>query len=401
MQITSNRTPVRLTPMADRNDPPGGGFEIFLSPPQLDGTEGEALAEALRSNWVAPAGPGLAVFESAVAEVCGVKHAVAVSSGTAAIHLALRAVGVGPGDEVVCASFSFVASANPALYLGAKPVFVDSDERTWNIDPERVVDLLRKRAAQGKLPKALLVTDIYGQCFDADPIVTAAREYGVPVVEDAAEALGATYHGRAAGSLGDIAALSFNGNKIITTSGGGMVVSDNRDWVDKAHFWATQAREPGMAYSHRELGYNYRLSNLLAELGNAQLRRLDERIEARRRIFERYRAGLDDLSGVEFMPEPEGFRSTRWLTCLLLNGDGDEGLADRVCRTLQARKIEARPLWQPLHKQPLFHGAEVVGGEVCCRLARRGLSLPSGGALSEAEQDRVIEIVRDVCAVVS
>ncbi len=387
--------------MADRRDPPGGGFEIFLSPPQLDGTEGEALAAALRSNWVAPAGPSLAAFEDAIAKLCAVKHAVAVSSGTAAIHLALRAVGVGAGDEVVCASFSFVASANPALYLGAKPTFVDSDERTWNIDPERVVDLLRKRAAKGKLPKALLVTDIYGQCFDADPILEAARKYGVPVVEDAAEALGATYMGRPAGSLGDIAALSFNGNKIITTSGGGMVVSDNQEWVENAHFWATQAREPGMAYTHRELGYNYRLSNLLAALGLAQLARIDDRIDARRRVFERYRAALGDFPGLEFMPEPEGFRSTRWLTCLLFNGAEDEGLADRVCRELQARKIEGRPLWQPLHEQPLFRGAPFVGGGVCCRFARRGLSLPSGGALSEADQDRVIEVVREVCAAVT
>lgn len=370
-------------------------FDIFLSPPELGGGEGEALASALASNWVAPAGPMLRMFEKRVAEFCGVRHAVAVSSGTAALHLALRAAGVGAGDEVLCATFSFVASANPILYLGAMPVFIDSEEKTWNIDPGLIAEVLKERAAKGRLPKAMIVTDIYGQCVDADPLRALADVYGVVIVEDAAEALGALYRGRPAGSLGDIAALSFNGNKIITTSGGGMVVSNRADWVEHAHFWATQAREPGVAYTHRELGYNYRLSNLLAALGYAQMDHLADRVAARRKIFERYRAGLGDLLGVAFMPEPEGFASTRWLTCLTLESPAPEGAAEEICMKLHEAGIEARPLWRPLHEQPVYGGAPCYGGAVSQRLARRGLSLPSGSSLTPSDQDRVIEVFRN------
>ena len=369
-------------------------FDVFLSPPELGGNEAAALTEALASNWVAPAGPMLRKFERLVAEKCGVEHAVAVSSGTAALHLALRAAGVGAGDEVLCATFSFVASANPVLYLGATPVFIDSEERTWNIDPGLVEEALRDRAARGRVPKAMIVTDIYGQCVDADPLRALADKYGVVIVEDAAEAFGALYRGRAAGSLGDIAALSFNGNKIITTSGGGMVISNRSEWVDRAHFWATQAREPGAAYTHRELGYNYRLSNILAALGCAQMDHLSQRVAARRAVFERYSAGLGDLPGVRFMPEPEGFISTRWLTCLTLDDPVPEGAAARICEDLHEAGIEARPLWRPLHEQPVYNGAPCFGGTVSQRLAERGLSLPSGSSLSPADQDRVIEVFR-------
>jgi pyridoxal phosphate-dependent aminotransferase EpsN len=369
-------------------------FDIFLSPPELGGAEGDALASALASNWVAPAGPMLRKFEQRVADHCGVSHAVAVSSGTAALHLALRAAGVEAGDEVLCATFSFVASANPILYLGARPVFIDSEERTWNIDPALIEEALIDRAAKGKLPKAMIVTDIYGQCVDADPLRAIADAFNVVIVEDAAEALGALYRDRQAGSLGDIAALSFNGNKIITTSGGGMVISNHAKWVDQAHFWATQAREPGLAYTHLELGYNYRLSNLLAALGYAQMDYLAARVAARRRIFERYQAGLADLPGVSFMPEPEGFVSTRWLTCLTIDRPAPEGAAERICAKLHEAGIEARPLWRPLHEQPVYGGAPCYGGAVSQRLARRGLSLPSGSGLTAGDQERVIEVFR-------
>lgn len=340
-------------------------------------------------------------FEREAAARCGVEHAVAVSSGTAGLHLALRAVGVGEGDEVLCTTFSFVASANPCLYLGAKPVFIDSDERTWNVDPEWVIRAIKERAACGRLPKALMVADIYGQCFDADPIMEVAREYGVPVVEDAAEALGATYKGRPAGSLGDIGVLSFNGNKIITTSGGGMVVSNNKEWVDACHFWATQARQPGMAYTHAELGYNYRLSNLLAAVGLAQMPDLGGRVGRRRAVFERYREALEGVAGINFMPEPEGFISTRWLTCLTFDGEDGEGLAGRVCEGLHEAGIEGRPLWLPLHEQRVYGAVEVYGGEVARRLAGRGLSLPSGCGLSDGQVDEVIETVLRLCGAAS
>lgn len=372
-------------------------YRIYLSPPVLSGCERQLLDEVLQSGWVAPAGPMLEKFERKVAERCGVAHAVAVASGTAGLHLALRAVGVKPGDEVLCASFSFVAGATPCLFLGARPVFIDSDERTWNVDPELVIKAIKERAARGRAPKALLVADIYGQCFDADPILKVAREYGVPVVEDAAEAFGATYRGRPAGSLGDIGVLSFNGNKIITTSGGGMVVSNRKDWVDNCHFWATQAREPGLAYSHRELGYNYRLSNVLAALGLAQLPDLERRVARRRAVFERYRRALEGRAGIRFMPEPADFVSTRWLTCLTFEGEGGDERARRVCEGLHEAGVEGRPLWLPLHEQKLFERTEVYGGAVANRLAARGLSLPSGCGLTDAQVDEVAEIVLELC----
>jgi dTDP-4-amino-4,6-dideoxygalactose transaminase len=372
-------------------------YRIYLSPPSLSGAERGLLDEVLQSGWLAPAGPMLARFEQQVAARCGVEHAVAVSSGTAALHLALRAVGVGPGDEVLCATFSFVAGANPCLYLGAKPVFIDSDERTWNADPALVARAIRERAAVGRLPKALLVADIYGQCFDADPIMAVAREYGVPVVEDAAEAFGATYKGRSAGGLGDIGVLSFNGNKIVTTSGGGMVLSNNKQWVDNCHFWATQAREPGLAYTHTHLGYNYRMSNVLAALGIAQLPELEARVTRRRALFARYKEALDGVAGMRFMPEPEGYVSTRWLSCLTFEGEGGDVVARRVCEGLLEDGIEGRPLWLPLHEQKVFGETEVYGGAVASRLGSCGLSLPSGSSLADAEVDDVIASVRRHC----
>ncbi len=372
---------------------PNPEFEIYLSSPHLSGGEFDAVRRAMESNWVAPAGPLLGEFECAVAQNCGIDYATAVNSGTAAIHLALRAVGVGPGDDVLCPTFTFVACANPIRYLGARPVFIDADPATWNIDPHLVARELDRRARGGRLPKAVICADLYGQCVDADPLFAACSEHGVPLVEDAAEALGARYRDRPAGSLGDIAALSFNGNKIITTSGGGMVLSNNKAWIERAAFWATQAREPGLAQTHHDLGYNYRLSNVLAALGLAQLRLLQDRVAARRTVFERYRHRLGDLPGVTFMPEPDGFMSTRWLTCLLIDASIAGISSAALCERLHAAGIEARPVWQPLQDQKLFRESPAVGGDVARRLARDGISLPSGSNLTPAQQERIITVI--------
>ena len=363
---------------------------LHISPPHLNGEEWGRIREALESNWVAPVGPMLDAFEAAVAKSLGVDHAVGVSSGTAALHLALRLAGVGPGDVVLCPTFTFVGCVNPILYLGAEPLFLDSEEETWNLDPGLVAEGVRHAEAAGKRVRALLFADIYGQCAAIDSIRAYCTDRDIALVEDAAEALGATLQGRPAGSLGDVAALSFNGNKIITTSGGGMLLTNHRAWAEKARFWSTQAREPGPAYTHRELGYNYRLSNILAALGLAQWESLEDRVVARRRIFARYREGLGNLPGVTFMPEPSGHRATHWLSCLRVDPAvaGIDALAIR--EGMLAASIEARLLWQPLHTQPLFAGSKAVGGAVAERLFREGISLPSGSNLQPEEQDRVI-----------
>lgn len=366
---------------------------LFLSPPDIGTDEQRFVAEAFASNWVAPAGPHLADFEHEMAEATGVKAAVAVSSGTAGLHLALRVLGMRPGDEVLCSTFTFVGCANPILYEGGRPVFVDAERRTWNMDPELLADALEQRARIGRLPRAIIVADIYGQCADWGPICAAAARHGVPIIEDAAEAVGATYRGRQAGSFGRVGVFSFNGNKILTTSGGGMVLSDEIALVDHAHKLATQAREPAFHYEHRELGYNYRLSNVLAGIGRGQLRGLKTRIERRRAIFEHYRARLGGLPGVEFRPDLEGWRGTRWLTCLLVKRQAER---DAVLDALEAGNIEARPLWKPLHRQPLYSDCPCIGGAVSEDLFNRGLCLPSGSGMTEPDLERVVRSVRKV-----
>ena len=326
----------------------------------------------------------------------GVKAALCVSSGTAALHLAVRLLGVQPGDEVFCSTFTFVASANPIVYQGAQPVFIDAELRSWNMDPELLAEALAQRAAQGRLPRAIIVADIYGQCAAWDKIEAVARTYGVPLIDDAAEAVGATYRGEWAGRFGAVGVYSFNGNKIITTSGGGMMVSSDPALIERAHKLATQARDTAPHYEHTELGYNYRLSNVLAGIGRGQLQSLPQRIERRRQIFEFYRQALDDLPGVEFMPEsPEG-RSTRWLTCLTIDPGGSGIGRDDVLAALAADNIEARPLWKPLHQQPLYRGAPSFGGKVADRLFAHGLCLPSGSAMTEDDLQRVAGVVRGV-----
>jgi dTDP-4-amino-4,6-dideoxygalactose transaminase len=362
---------------------------IYLSPPHLSGRELELLREAVDSNWVAPLGPQVDAFERELAEVAGVPCALALSSGTAALHLALIVLGIGAGDEVVCSSLTFSASANPVLYVGASPVFVDVDPDTWTIDPE----LLDRTLAARPQVRAVVAVDLYGQCCDYDALREICERRDVVLLQDAAESLGADYRGAPAGGQGALAAFSFNGNKVITTSGGGMLVSRDEGLIEHARKLSTQAREPAPHYQHTELGYNYRLSNLLAAVGRAQLEVLGERVEARRRINARYRELLGDIPGITFMPEASYGRPNCWLTCILV--DPDEAGADResIRLALEAEDIESRPLWKPMHLQPFFADAPMVGGDVSAGLFHRGLCLPSGSALTEEDQARVVEIV--------
>ena len=370
---------------------------IYLSPPHLSGLEAEFLQEALESGWIAPLGPQVEAFEREFAEVVGAKYALAVSSGTAAIHLALIHVGVRPGDEVVVSTLTFAASAFPVLYLGARPIFIDSERTSWNMDPGLLEEFLRRRAQVGRLPRAVVLVHLYGQSADIDPIRALCQEYGVPLIEDAAEALGSTYKGKSPGTFGLAGIFSFNGNKIITTSGGGMLVSNREEIIAHARKLATQAREPVPWYEHREVGYNYRMSNLLAALGRAQLRTLEERVEKRRRIFQRYVEGLADLPGISFQPEAPWGRHTRWLTVITIESEMFGATAEEVRRALEIKNIEARPVWKPLHLQPVFRDCEKIGGAVAESLFAKGLCLPSGSVLTESEQTRIIEIVKSLC----
>jgi pyridoxal phosphate-dependent aminotransferase EpsN len=367
---------------------------IYLSPPHLTGEERALLGEVLDSNWVAPVGPQLAAFERELAERVQVPHALALSSGTAALHLAMHLLGVGPGDEVLCATLTFAATANAVTYQGGTPVFIDCDEASWNLDPGLVREELAACAARGKLPRAVVSVDLYGQSADYEPLLAACAEYGVPLVEDAAEALGATYGERPVGGFGRFGVFSFNGNKIITTSGGGALVSHDEEAIARARYLSTQARQPAVHYEHTEVGYNYRLSNLLAAVGRAQLRALDDRVEARRRVFAAYRELLGDLPGLDWMPEAPYGRSNRWLTCLTLDPEQAGASPDEIRLALEAEEIEARPLWKPLHLQPAFAHCRVRGGEVAARLFARGLCLPSGSALERTDLERVAGIVR-------
>jgi pyridoxal phosphate-dependent aminotransferase EpsN len=292
---------------------------IYLSPPHLSGSELDFVHEAFESNWIAPLGPQVDAFEKEFAAKVQVPHAAALSSGTAALHLALRLTGVGQGDEVLCSDLTFVASANAVVYLGGTPVFVDADRETWNMDPALLAQELEERARGGRLPKAVIVVDLYGQCAEYDPILSCCEQYGVPVIEDAAEALGASYKGRPAGSFGAFGVFSFNGNKILTTSGGGMLVSADAAAIDRSRFLASQARDPAPHYEHSTVGYNYRMSNVLAALGRGQLQVLEDRVGARRRNFDHYFRRLDGLAGLDFMPEGEGGRASRWLTCATID----------------------------------------------------------------------------------
>ena len=369
---------------------------IYLSPPHMGGEELALLREAFESNWIAPLGPHVDAFERELAATVGVGHAAALSSGTAGLHLALVLLGVGTGDEVVCSDLTFAATAFAITYVGATPVFVDADRATWNMDAGLLAEELDRCAHRGRLPKAVIVVDLYGQCADWEPILAACERYGVPVIEDAAEALGATYRGRPAGGFGRFGVFSFNGNKIITTSGGGMLVSNDGGAIARARFLASQARDPAPHYQHSEIGYNYRMSNLLAAVGRGQLRVLADRVEARRRNFECYREALGDLPGLTFMPEAAYGRANRWLTCITIDPEVSGTSRERVRLALEAENIEARPVWKPMHMQPVFESAEFVGAGVSKKLFETGLCLPSGSNLGEGDQERVVDVVRRI-----
>jgi len=366
---------------------------IHLSPPHLGPEELRLVEEAFASNWIAPLGPHVDAFEREFSAAVGTGHAAAVSSGTAALHLALRCLGVGPGDEVLCSTLTFVASANPIVYQGAAPVFVDSEPASWNMDPALLAAELHAAARRGRLPRAVVLVHLYGQSADLDPILEACDRHGVPLVEDAAEALGACYRGRSPGTRGRFGAFSFNGNKIITTSGGGMLVSHDGDAIEGVRFLATQARDPAPHYQHSTAGFNYRMSNVLAAIGRGQLRVLEARVAARRRNFRLYEEALAGEPGLSFMPEATYGPASRWLTVMLVDPREFGAGAEDVRRQLERANIESRPVWKPMHLQPLFRHARRVGGEVAERLFRRGLCLPSGSALSDAERARVIEAV--------
>jgi dTDP-4-amino-4,6-dideoxygalactose transaminase len=368
---------------------------VYLSPPHLFGDEQAFVAEAFASNWIAPLGPHVDAFEREFAGIVNVPFAVALSSGTAGLHLAMRLLEVGPGDEVVCSSLTFSASANPIMYERAAPVFVDCD-RTWTMDPNLLEDAMKEARARSVRPKAVVVVDLYGQCADYDAITGICDRFDVPLVEDAAEALGATYRGRPSGGFGRLGVFSFNGNKIITTSGGGMLVSADKSLVDRARFLATQARDPLPHYEHSTVGFNYRLSNILAAIGRGQLKTLQERVARRRAIFDRYAAGIGTLPGIAFMPEAPYGTGNRWLTCLTIDPAAFGATREDVRLALEAENIESRPIWKPMHRQPVFAGYRVHGGSVSEALFRDGLCLPSGSSLSHDEQERVISIVRDV-----
>ena len=334
---------------------------IFLSPPHMSPRERELLLDAFDSNWIAPLGPHVDAFEKEFAEKVGTNEAVALSSGTAALHLSLLMLGVEKGDEVFTSSLTFAATANAIAYVGAHPVFIDSDSATWNMDPDLLSEELEASAKRGKLPKAVIAVDLYGQCADYDQILKICQFYDVPLVEDAAEALGATYRGKSAGTFGSFGVFSFNGNKIITTSGGGMLVTDDKDLAEKARFLATQARDPAPHYQHSEIGYNYRMSNLLAAIGRGQLSMLETRVDQRRANFEYYRDALADLPGIRFMPEISGGRSTRWLTCMVIDPDEFGATTEDVRLAHERHNIESRPLWKPMHLQPVFANCRNAG----------------------------------------
>lgn len=362
---------------------------IFLSAPDVGEAERAALLAAFDSGWIAPVGPDLDAFESAVSTVTG-RHAVALSSGTAALHLALLDVGVEPGDDVFVSTFTFAASANAVRYCGANPVFIDSETQSWNISPDLLDEALTEAATAGRRPSAVIAVDLYGQCADYGRIVPICRRHGVPLVEDAAEALGAHCGDAPAGSFGESAVLSFNGNKIMTTSGGGILLTASADSAARARYLATQARQPALHYEHTEIGYNYRLSNLLAAVGRAQLERLPAMIERRLAINTRYREALSDLP-IDFMPVPDWSRWNGWLTCILF---ADGATRNRVIDALASDDIEARPLWKPLHLQPVYGDAGRHVDGTSEALFGRGMCLPSGSALSDDDVDRVTAIAR-------
>jgi dTDP-4-amino-4,6-dideoxygalactose transaminase len=369
---------------------------IYLSSPHMAGTELALVSDAFESNWIAPLGPHVDAFEQEFAEVVGARYAVALSSGTAALHLALHWLDLKPGDDVLCSTFTFSASVNPILYERANPIFVDSDASSWNMDPGLLNEAIEDRISHGKKPKAVVLVHLYGQSADLDPIVASCLRHGIPLIEDAAEALGATYKNSVPGAFGLCGVHSFNGNKIITTSGGGMLVSNDANLVKKARFWATQSRDPAPHYQHSEIGFNYRLSNILAAIGRGQLKVLKEWVNLRRRNFAYYQARLNELPGLDFMPETSYGRSTRWLTAITID-PAQAGIDREMVRSaLDKSNIESRPVWKPMHLQPVFSACQCYGGGLSQDLFERGLCLPSGSNLLTGDLDRVVDVIKSV-----
>jgi dTDP-4-amino-4,6-dideoxygalactose transaminase len=358
--------------------------------------ERELLLDAFDSNWIAPLGPHVNGFEQELAEYVGAQSASALSSGTAAIHLALLMLGVGKGDRVYLPSLTFCGSVNPVLYVGAEPVFFDSERQTWNMDPALMAEQFEIDAAQGCLPAAVIVVHLYGQAARLTEIVALCNQYEVPLIEDAAEALGTLHAGKHVGTTGQIGIFSFNGNKILSTSGGGMLVSQDTELIAKATFLSTQAREPAPHYQHEVVGFNYRMSNLLAAVGRGQLRHIEDRVAARRANFEHYLSALGGQPGLTFQPEPADDRSTRWLSVLQVDSQQFGATPEEIRLALEAQDIEARPLWKPMHMQPIFQAHPMRGGAVCEELFAAGLCLPSGSSLSQADRERVIQAVLTV-----
>ncbi|MCF6405378.1 aminotransferase class I/II-fold pyridoxal phosphate-dependent enzyme [Chitinophaga filiformis] len=371
--------------------------KIWLSSPHMGHKELEYVHEAFKTNWIAPLGPHVDGFERDVAAYTGAGHAAALSSGTAALHMALILLGVGKGDEVICQSMTFAASANPVMYQGATPIFVDSEEETWGMDPDLLEEAIKDRIANGKKPKAIIPVHLYGMPVKIDEIMTVAAAYDIPVVEDAAEALGSTFQDKACGTFGKLGVLSFNGNKIITTSGGGALVGNDEDLIKKARFLATQAKDAAPHYQHSQLGYNYRMSNVCAGIGRGQMEVLNDRVAQRRANHDYYLNQLGDLPGITFVMEPEGFYSNRWLTTILVNPAESNGVTREEIRiALEKENIESRAVWKPMHIQPVFEGAPAYVNGTSEKLFDQGLCLPSGSNLTHKELDRVINIFNEV-----
>ncbi|TLS35776.1 aminotransferase class I/II-fold pyridoxal phosphate-dependent enzyme [Pseudalkalibacillus caeni] len=378
---------------------------IYLSSPHMSGNELKYIKEAFETNWIAPLGPNVDAFEKEIARYVGVNDAVAVSSGTAAIHLALSLLDIKRGDKVFCSSLTFIASANPIIYQNAEPVFIDSEPETWNMSPQALSKAFKEAKSTGNLPKAVIVVNLYGQSAKMEEILTICDYYNVPVIEDAAESLGSSYREKPSGTFGKFGIYSFNGNKIITTSGGGMLVSNDVEALKRARFLATQARDPAPHYQHSTIGYNYRLSNLLAGVGRGQLEVLEERVAAKRTIFQKYKQELAFLPGVKFMPELENTKSNRWLTTLTIDQTAANVRVSAIIQDMEKENIEARPVWKPLHLQPVFrqcpyysHSEKISVSE---ELFSSGICLPSGTNMSTEEQMRVIDCLKKAITAVS
>jgi len=373
--------------------------KTFLSSPHMSGNEQKYIQEAFDLNWVAPLGNNVNGFEEELATYNNISDVAVLTSGTAAIHLALRLLDVTPEDTVFVSSLTFVASANPILYEGATPVLIDSEPETWNMSPEALEQALKDAEQEGKLPKVVIIVHLYGQSAKVDELLAICRKYSVPVVEDAAESLGSEYKGQKSGTHGDFGIYSFNGNKIITTSGGGALVANDAEAIQKARFLSTQARDPAIHYQHSEIGYNYRMSNIVAGIGRGQLEVLDERVAQRRAIYERYEEAFAHIPGVSFQPELEGTKSNRWLTALTIDPEITGVNRTDIIKRLEEENIESRPVWKPMHLQPLFEGVTYYphedGNSVSDRLFEHGICLPSGSNMTEAQQEKVIGLINE------